>query len=234
MILNIKENLQLPTNDSTDVTSLPVLNSIHKISLFQFRNYASASFDFTGPVTCIAGLNGSGKTNLLDAVYYLCYTKSYFTSFQQNCVQAGMDGFRVTGEFTRDGRKEVISAKWRGGKKEITANGTEYEKITDHIGRYSAVMIAPDDTELVNGSSELRRKWMDGILSQADKVYFEKLILYQRVLLQRNAWLKAQAFRATDNAELDFYDAQISHHAGGCRGVAQPGGTGEPGGRNDL
>lgn len=192
------------------LTSPTVLNSIHKISLFQFRNYASASFDFPEPVTCIAGLNGSGKTNLLDAVYYLCYTKSCFTSYQQNCVQTGMDGFRVTGEFTREGRKEVISAKWKGGKKELTANDAEYEKITDHIGLYSAVMIAPDDTELINGGGELRRKWMDGILSQADKIYLEKLIHYQRLLLQRNAWLKAQAFRPTDNTELDFYNAQMA------------------------
>jgi RecF/RecN/SMC N terminal domain len=143
LLTTIYCHLQLPS-----LTSPSVLNSIHKISLFQFRNYASASFDFPEPVTCIAGLNGSGKTNLLDAVYYLCYTKSCFTSYQQNCVQTGMDGFRVTGEFTREGRKEVISAKWKGGKKELTANDAEYEKITDHIGLYSAVMIAPDDTEL--------------------------------------------------------------------------------------
>ena len=187
------------------------MNSINKISLVQFRNYSSGSFDFVAPVTCIAGANGSGKTNLLDAIYYLCYTKSYFSAYQQNSVQSGMDGFRVAGTFTRNGREELISCKWKGGKKEIYKNEVEYEKITDHIGIYSAVMIAPDDTELINDSSELRRKWVDSILGQVDKAYLEKLMHYQRVLLQRNAWLKIQAYKpAPDNTELDFYNAELA------------------------
>ena len=122
-----------------------------------------------------------------------------------------MDGFRVTGEFKRDGREEIISCKWKAGKKEIYKDDAEYEKITDHIGVYSAVMIAPDDTELINGSSELRRKWVDSILAQADKNYLEKLIHYQRVLLQRNAWLKIQAYHPSgDNTELEYYNAELS------------------------
>ena len=161
-------------------------------------------------MTCIAGANGSGKTNLLDAVYYLCYTKSYFSAYQQNSVQSGMDGFRVTGAFNRKDKEETISCKWKGGKKEIYKNEVEYEKITDHIGVYSAVMIAPDDTELINGSSELRRKWVDSILGQVDRTYLEMLMHYQRILLQRNAWLKIQAYRpAADNTELDYYNAQL-------------------------
>jgi DNA replication and repair protein RecF len=187
------------------------LNRINKITLLQFRNYSSASFEFTAPVTCIAGANGSGKTNLLDAVYYLCYTKSYFSAYQQNSVQNGMDGFRVTGEFTRLEKNETISCKWKAGKKEIYKDEVEYEKITDHIGVYSAVMIAPDDTELINGSSELRRKWVDSILGQVDKAYLEKLIHYQRILLQRNAWLKNQAYNpAPDNTELEYYNGQLT------------------------
>ena len=130
------------------------MNSINKITLLQYRNYSAATYEFRAPVTCITGPNGSGKTNLLDAVYYLCYTKSYFSAYQQNSVQNGLDGFRVTGNFNRQGKEEAISCKWKAGKKEIYANDMEYEKVTDHIGVYSAVMIAPDDTELINGSSE--------------------------------------------------------------------------------
>ncbi len=122
------------------------MDRINKITLLQFRNYTSASFGFPTKVTCIAGANGSGKTNLLDAIYYLCYTKSYFSAWQQNSVQHGTDGFRVTGHFTRGDNDEVISCKWKAGKKEIYKNDVEYEKLTDHIGRYAAVMIAPDDT----------------------------------------------------------------------------------------
>jgi DNA replication and repair protein RecF len=190
---------------------IAALNSINKITLLQFRNYSSSVFEFQAPVTCITGANGSGKTNLLDAVYYLCYTKSYFSAYQQNSVQNGLDGFRVTGMFTRDRKEEYISCKWKAGKKEIYKNEVEYEKVTDHIGTYSAVMIAPDDTELINDHSELRRKWMDGILGQVDKPYLEKIMHYQRVLLQRNAWLKMQAFKpATDNTELEYYNAELA------------------------
>lgn len=186
------------------------LTTINKISLLQYRNYSSGIFEFLSPVTCIAGPNGSGKTNLLDAVYYLCYTKSYFSAYQQNSVQTGLDGFRITGTFKRGEREDQISCKWKAGKKEIYKNEIEYEKLTDHIGTYSAVMIAPDDTELINGTSELRRKWIDSILGQVDKQYLEHLMHYQRILLQRNAWLKLQAVKPTGNyTELDFYNAEL-------------------------
>lgn len=181
--------------------------AINKISVLQFRNYTSATYEFTLPIMCITGPNGSGKTNLLDAVYYLCYTKSYFSAYQQTSAQNGTDGFRVTGEFTKNGDKEIISCKWKAGKKEIYKNNVEYEKITDHIGAYAAVMIAPDDIELINEHSELRRKWIDGILGQANKNYLEKLIRYQKVLPQRNAWLKNQAIKPTGNhTELEYYN----------------------------
>lgn len=187
------------------------MNTINKISLLQFRNYTSASFEFLSPVTCITGPNGSGKTNLLDAVYYLCYTKSYFSAYQQNSVQNGLDGFRVTGYFNKNEKQEVISCKWKAGKKEVFKNDVEYEKVTDHIGAYSAVMIAPDDTELINEHSELRRKWIDGILCQVNRDYFEKLLRYQRILLQRNAWLKAQALKPSENyTELEYYNAGLA------------------------
>jgi DNA replication and repair protein RecF len=190
------------------------LNSINKITLLQYRNYSSGTFAFPATVTCITGPNGSGKTNLLDAVYYLCYTKSYFSAYQQNSVQSGFDGFRISGMFHREGREELISCKWKAGKKEIYKNDVAYEKLTDHIGVYSAVMIAPDDTELINGGSELRRKWIDGILSQVDKTYLEKLMHYQQVLLQRNAWLKMQSFNpALNNIELQYYNAEMAGDA---------------------
>jgi DNA replication and repair protein RecF len=187
------------------------LSSIKKITLVQFRNYSSRSFVFEAPVTCITGANGCGKTNLLDGVYYLCYTKSYFTAYQQNCVQMGLDGFRVEGVFNNQLKSEVISCKWQQGKKELQADGVDYEKPTDHIGKYAAVMIAPDDLELVNDGSEPRRKWVDSILSQTDKSYLECLMRYQRILQQRNAWLKQYANSAMpDYTTLEYYDAQLA------------------------
>lgn len=192
--------------------SLARLVVIKHITLVQFRNYTAASFSFNSPVTCITGANGTGKTNLLDAVYYLCYTKSYFTASQQNITQKGTDGFRVEGVFNNGLKNETIACKWQGGRKIVLADCVEYEKPTDHIGKYAAVMIAPDDMELVNDGSELRRRWMDGILGQVDRQYLECLMRYQRVLLQRNAWLKQQTFNpSTTNDELDFYNAQLVH-----------------------
>jgi DNA replication and repair protein RecF len=189
------------------------LNSLKKITLLQYRNYASAQFEFDAPVTCITGPNGSGKTNLLDAVYYLCYTKSYFSAYQQNNVQKGADGFRLEGVFLKDERQDIISCKWKQGKKEVAANGVLYDQVADHIGKYAAVMIAPDDIELINDGSELRRKWMDSILGQTDRQYLERLVHYQRILAQRNAWLKLYTINPTaDSAQLEYYDRELAEN----------------------
>jgi DNA replication and repair protein RecF len=189
-------------------------NTIRKITLTQFRNYGHADFDFTSAITCITGPNGSGKTNLLDAVYYLCYTKSYFSAWQQHSVQHGLDGFRIAGTFGKSAnREELISCKWKGGKKEIAADGAEYEKPTDHIGKYAAVIIAPDDMELINDGSDLRRRWMDSILSQTDRPYLEAVLQYQRVLLQRNAWLKLYSVNPPfSSPDLEYYNSQLALH----------------------
>ncbi|RYE14486.1 MAG: DNA replication and repair protein RecF [Sphingobacteriales bacterium] len=126
-------------------------------------------------------------------------------------MQKGLDGFRVEGVFDHNGNNETISCKWKQGKKEIFQNQVEYDKLTDHIGRYAAVMVAPDDIELINEGSELRRKWVDSILGQTDREYLERLMRYQRVLQQRNAWLKMQNNIApTNSAELDYYDARLA------------------------
>lgn len=187
------------------------MNTLRQITLTQFRNYGQRTFAFGEAITCITGPNGSGKTALLDAVYYLCYTKSYFSAQQQHTVQTGTDGFRVEGLFSGEGDAEIITCIWRGGKKEVSANGAPYERVADHIGRYAAVMIAPDDMALINEGSEGRRRWLDSILSQTDRRYLESLMLYQRILLQRNAWLKLQATSpSATRTELEYYDAQLA------------------------
>lgn len=185
--------------------------TIKQISLVQYRNYPSARFDFTAPISCITGLNGTGKTNLLDAIYYLCYTKSYFSAYQQHIATHGADGFRLDGLFFGDMQDELITCKWKAGKKEIFADSVLYDKQKDHIGKYAAVMIAPDDIALINEGGEVRRRWMDSILGQSDMQYLESLLLYQNVLQQRNAWLKLYATKSGGtNAALDFYDQKLS------------------------
>jgi DNA replication and repair protein RecF len=162
-------------------------------------------------VICICGKNGSGKTNLLDAVYTLCYTKSYFSATILPTIQKGTDGFRIEGEFKKDKHFDQVLCKYKNGKKEISLNQVPYEKHVEHIGKFAAVMVAPDDIELINESSELRRKFVDGILSQCDKTYLDALLNYQKVLLQRNAWLKMRTSNTiADTSLLEYYNSIIS------------------------
>lgn len=185
-----------------------ILSFLEKITITQYRNFALDSFGFDAPVVGITGLNGAGKTNLLDAIYYLCYTKSYFQSKEINNVQHGTQGFRIEGSFAG----EQIICKWKEGKKTIEHDGNLYEKVTDHIGKYTSVMIAPDDIQLINEGSELRRKFIDGLLSQGDPVYLEHLLLYQKFLVQRNAYLKLNAFQNMSHDLIDIYDEQLAVH----------------------
>lgn len=185
-----------------------ILVLLRNISLYRFRNYPEAEFSFSKPVTCISGKNGSGKTSLLDAIYTLCYTKSYFSSSVGPTVMNGFDHFRIAGNFRGTSEKAVpVVCKYQSGKKEFTCGGTLYERLSDHIGRYAAVMVAPDDIELINDGSELRRKFMDGILCQCSTAYMDALLQYQKVLQQRNAWLKQYGKTGAAASDvLSYYD----------------------------
>lgn len=183
---------------------------LQQLILTQYKNYYIDHFTFEEPVVGITGLNGVGKTNLLDAIHYLCFTKSYFTNSDTANVQAGQQGFRLEGVFDKDGESFKIACIFRGqSKKEIRCNEAEYEKFSQHIGLFPCVMIAPDDVELIIGGSEARRRWLDTLLSQIDGQYLQQLITYNKILAQRNSLLKQFAeTRRTDNALLDVIDAQ--------------------------
>lgn len=191
---------------------------LSKISLTQFKNYQFSSFDFTHRVVGICGLNGKGKTNLLDAAYYCCFTKSYFTKQDALNMQFDSDGFRIEaqlnnypGETVENGSTNTIICVFRPGeKKEILLNRTPYNKLSEHIGKFPAVMIAPDDISLITGSSEERRRFMDTVLSQMDAAYLQQLIIYNKVLLQRNSLLKGFAEQGKTNWQLlDVIDEQL-------------------------
>src|SRR6476646_9048474 len=128
---------------------------LHHLSLLQFKNYLNQSFDFTDRIVGISGKNGVGKTNLLDAIYYLCFTKGYFTKQDQLNVQQGRSGFRIAGEFILDeGEIKAICILRENGKKEFLWNNEPYEKFADHIGKFPAVFVAPDDVHIITGGSE--------------------------------------------------------------------------------
>ncbi len=184
---------------------------LQHISLFQFKNYTNKSFDFTERIAGICGKNGVGKTNLLDAIHYLCFTKSYFTRLDGNNVKHGSAGFRIEGKLELNGKPEKpVCILRETGKKEFSVNDEPYEKFSQHIGRYPCVVIAPDDAELITGDSKERRTFLDALLSQLDTAYLQNLIMYTKVLQQRNSVLKSFAeTNSRDFTLLEVLDSQL-------------------------
>jgi DNA replication and repair protein RecF len=187
---------------------------LNKIHLTQFRNYVQHSFQFQERVVGICGQNGSGKTNLLDAIYWLSFSKSYFSRPDQTNVHHGLMGLRLDGFYQlKDETQELVFIMRENSRKELTLNGDAYQKFSDHLGRFPSVMIAPDDISLIAGTSEERRKLVDSILSQINKPYLHALIQYNKLLLQRNSLLKHWAEHGTiDETLLQVIDQQFCIH----------------------
>lgn len=167
---------------------------LQNISLVQFRNYVQQNFVFTKNIVGICGANGVGKTNLLDAIYYLSFAKSYFSRNDVSSVHHHLQGFRISGDYLLKNDSLNVTCIFREtGKKEFLLDNDEYKKLSGHIGKLPCVMITPDDVELITGGSELRRRFIDVILSQINQQYLQILIDYNSFLLQRNSLLKQYA-----------------------------------------
>jgi DNA replication and repair protein RecF len=186
--------------------------SLKSIQLTQFKNYQQQLLEFNSSIIALTGANGVGKTNLLDAIHYLSFTKSYFTGVDSNNVLHGASGFRIEGIFEKEGEpfKTCIILR-ENGKKEISCNDAAYEKFSQHIGLFPCVMIAPDDVELIIAGSELRRKFLDTLLSQINSEYLQQLIVYNKILQQRNSYLKQSAqTQIKNNSLLEVLDEQLT------------------------
>ena len=184
------------------------------LSLVNYKNLDSSSFDFDPKINCFVGKNGVGKTNVLDSIYHLCFGKSYFNPITSQNINHNAEFFVIEGNLEKNEREEhiLVSAK-RGQKKVIKRNNKPYEKFSEHIGFIPAVMISPGDRDLIIEGSDTRRKFMDGVISQSDQVYLNSLISYGKVLAQRNALLKY--FAANNKFErdtLEIYNAQLSEY----------------------
>ena len=176
---------------------------LRKIIITHFKNYGISSFEFSKNVVGISGLNGIGKTNMLDAIYYCCFTKSYFTTNDSHNTNFEKDGFRLESDFENNGSDQKITCINRGNtKKEFLLNEVPYEKLSKHIGLLPAVIIAPDDVEIIIGGSEGRRRYLDSVICQLDVKYLQQLIIYNKVLIQRNSLLKRFAEQGKIDVEL--------------------------------
>lgn len=181
------------------------------LSLINYKNFESASFDLDAKINCFVGNNGVGKTNVLDAIYHLSFGKSYFNPITTQNINHDADFFVIDGVYDKNEREEkvIVSAK-RGQKKVIKRNGKIYERFSDHIGFLPLVIISPADRDLIIEGSETRRKFMDGVISQSDKAYLDTLIKYNKTLSQRNALLKYFNANHTFNPDtLEIYNAQM-------------------------
>jgi DNA replication and repair protein RecF len=187
------------------------MQSLRNISLTQYKNYLQQSFSFDKPIIGIYGNNGVGKTNLLDAIYYLCFTRSYFFKSDLQNVHHGKSGFRIEGNFETDkGDQQVVCVLRETGKKEVTRNDELYLRLSGHIGRFPCVIITPDDARIITEGSDERRRYTDALLCQMDPQYLQQLIEYNRLVQQRNHLLRSLAERiSTDRSLLDVYDAQL-------------------------
>lgn len=188
--------------------------SVNSISLTQFKNYETRNFLFTERIVGICGSNGVGKTNLLDAIYYCCFTKSYFTRSDSQNIIHGANGFRIEGHFSLKGEPlKVVCVLRETGRKEFSVNDEPYEKLATHIGKLPCVIIAPDDVQIITGGSEERRRLLDALLCQLDAIYLQQLMDYNKVLQQRNGFLKSMAEKkTTDYKLLDVYDEQLTRY----------------------
>jgi DNA replication and repair protein RecF len=184
---------------------------LQSISILDYKNIEQANFTFTQKLNCFLGDNGAGKTNLLDAIYYLSFTKSFFNSVDSLNIRHTCDMFMLQGKYNRENDDENISIGYKNGqKKQIKRNRKLYKKLSSHIGLIPLVMVSPVDTMLIIGGSDERRKFMDGIISQFDRGYLDKLLRYNRTLLQRNNLLKSFAEKKYfDDDTLNVYDEQL-------------------------
>ncbi|MBI1767749.1 MAG: DNA replication and repair protein RecF [Bacteroidetes bacterium] len=184
---------------------------LQELRLFNFKNYAEATLRFDQSVNCFLGSNGSGKTNLLDAMHYLSFTKSAINPSDSQNIKLGESQFMIKCNFLLNGKgKEVICSFQQGQKKVIREDGQDCVKFSEHVGKYPVVLIAPQDIELIWDGSEVRRRFFDSLLSQIDHSYLENLIVYSTFLKQRNSALKMFSDRGqTDYDLLVGYDQKI-------------------------
>lgn len=179
-----------------------------------FRNYEQLEVECSERINCFTGLNGSGKTNLLEAIHYLALCKSFLNPSDSMNIRFDAPFFVIQGVFTKeDGTEDTIYCGVKKGQKKVfRKNGKDYERLSDHIGLIPLVVVNPSDGVLITAGSEERRRFMDAVISQYDHQYLDQLIAYNRVLSQRNSLLKQMGKGGGDAGTLEILDLQLAQH----------------------
>lgn len=183
---------------------------LKRLSLINFKNIRQADIDLSERFNCFVGDNGAGKTNVLDAVYYLSMSKSAFTMTDGQSVSHGEDFFVAEGTYVAESeRQESVNCTFsRKGGKILKRNGKEYDRLADHVGSFPLVIVSPRDTELIMDAADERRRYLNGFISQLDRSYLASMMRYNAVLAERNRFLKS----SSDEQMLLIYDMQLAEH----------------------
>ncbi len=188
---------------------------LKKLNLINFKNYEEAELVFSDKINCFVGNNGAGKTNILDAVYYLSFCKSYFNFVDSQNIKHHTDFFAIHGTYKNQNslNDQVSIIQKRNSKKSFKFNKKEYERLADHIGKIPLVMVSPYDRDLINEGSDVRRKYIDGVISQFDNNYLDNLLQYNKALAHRNALLRSFAeHRNFDKISLEIWDNKLAEY----------------------
>ena len=186
---------------------------LHRLSLVNFKNIASAAPEFSAGLNCFVGENGAGKTNVLDAVHYLSMCRSSLGMTDRQSLRHGQEFFVVEGEYSDDRlrRWSVACSFSPSAGKKMKCDGKDYERFSDHVGVVPMVMVSPADTFLISDAAEERRRWLNSFISQLDRGYLQSLVRYNAVLAERNRLLK-ELYSPGHTEILEVLDMQLSDH----------------------
>ena len=185
---------------------------LKNISIVNYKNIQAANLGLSPKMNCLIGQNGEGKTNFLDAVYYLSFCRSAYNPIDSQIITHGQEFFVLEGDYLNENGDEehIYCGMKRGTKKHFKRNKKEYKRLSQHIGLIPLIFVSPSDTLLIEGGSEERRRLMDIVISQYDYNYLEALTSYNKALQQRNALLRQE--EEPDTTLLDIWEREMAQH----------------------